>query len=200
MQSLSKFRKPPSNKAMGIEIETVLPKGFNIPYGSYLNFFYVTRDGSIYHDYDLERGVEFVSQPLTPVWLKREIHKLYNRVNGWDNNNTCGIHIHVSRKWLSSEKASVIYKWLQSLTESEQINLFGRTDNGYCSYVERFASTRYAAINVENEHTIEFRMFRSGDNEWACYCVDMVEYLVQNAYKLNLDAAYAFRDMKLGNT
>lgn len=207
MNSLDKFRTPNTNLSMGIEIECFQRSWNNETrnfviypnHGQHYGFFYATDDGSIdtparswNRESDEYIGTEFVSQPLSPKWLKKEIHKL-SKLWPWMHNNSCGIHIHVSRKWLSEKKARTIYAFLKSLGESDRKRLFGRESNTYCGY-SKWGDTRYNAINADNSSTFEFRVFSSGDAKWACYCVDMVEYLIRQAYVLNIDAIHAFRD------
>lgn len=55
--------------------------------------------------------------------------------------------------------------------------------------------SRYCIVNVTNSKTIEFRMFASGNVKWAQYCVELVNYLVENAFHLNVDAFNAAVDM-----
>lgn len=193
MNSLSSFRKPVSHKSMGIEIEcgvdyhTIL--GGNVGIHQHYGFFYCTADGSVYVPGRL--NCEFVSQPLTKEWLIKEINRLEKRVGAWDFNDTCGIHIHVSRKWLTVERAKLIHKFYCGLSNWQREALFGRASNYYCG-VDPWNKTRYNAINNENKETIEFRMFASGNAQWAVYCVKMVDYLITNAKHLNLDATFAF--------
>jgi hypothetical protein len=180
---------------MGIEIEGFLEERTPVSYGSYQGFFYVTRDGSIDADNWNQLTVELVSMPLTPEWLKREIYKVYQKFPLM-HNSSCGIHIHVSRKWLSEKKARAIYKFIQSLNDTDICDFFGRGPNTYCRTDESWGYSRYCAINNENKNTIEFRMFCSGDAKWAAYCVDCVKYMIDNAYQLNVDAFNAFIDMR----
>lgn len=200
MNSLSTFRKPPTNKAMGIEIEALFPdRSTTCPdVRKHAGFFYVTTDGSIdNYGYSTPAqrywaGRELVSQPLSAPWLKKEIKKI-NKKWPWQSNDSCGIHIHVSRKWFTEEKAKKVYAFLRSLSTDDKCQLFGRGDNNYTSTIGTFGSTRYLAINTQNTATIEFRMFSSGSAEWACYCVDMATYLVEHWSTLNIEAILAFR-------
>lgn len=193
MQSLAKYRAPTTNKSLGIEIECFVAR--NMETYKHYGFFYAGDDGSLVKDtYDVQ-GCEFVSQPLPQAWLKKEILKLGKRVGTWSVNKSCGIHIHVSRKWLSESKAKTIYAFLNTLPQDEQETFFGRTGNTYCRYGQPWNYGRYLPINAENKDTFEFRVFASGTPEWACYCVDMVVYLIENADHLNIDALYAFHDM-----
>lgn len=197
MQSLAKFRAPDSNRTLGIEIEcfyegTQCPERYK-----HHGFFYATDDSSIQCGWG-NAGIEFVSQPLPAAWLKKEIVKLASRKSGWQNawqyNDTCGVHIHVSRKWLSEKRAKAIFAFMNTLSYSEQRELFGRTGNMYCRYGKKWGGIRYLPINSSNKQTFEFRVFSSGDAAWCCYCVDMVVYLINNADHLNIDAVMAFKD------
>lgn len=200
MQSLSSFRAPVNNFSIGMELECFVEERHLSEIGEHKGFWYVTDDGSLYGSRWYSR--EFVSQPLTVQWLKKEIKNLAKAVGTWEVNYTCGIHLHVSRKWLTMKKAKEILVWYSSLTQEEQKDLFGRSSNLYCRSFPYFnkrewKNTRYSAVNIINENTIEFRMFASGQPEWACYCVDMVQWMVRNAYHLNVSAAYAAQAMFL---
>lgn len=196
MQSLLQFRKPPSNHTMGIELECLVHNDWwygdkNV--SKYHGFFYATGDGSIQTPWN-HYGAEFVSQPLTRQWLKKELIKLSNKVT-WAVNDSCGIHIHISRKWLSERKARALYTWMNTLSFADLHLLFGRKGNDHCRYNRQYGDSRYLAINNQNKATIEFRMFASGDVKWAQYCVDMADYLVRNANHINVEAARAFHDL-----
>lgn len=196
MQSLNKFRDAPVSRSVGIEIECLINNAnYSIKHDTFYGFFYTTADGSISAGWR-STGIEFVSQPLTVSWLCREIDRL-NKKFKWESNSSCGIHVHVSRKWLTEKRAKTIYDWMCSLSWDEMEELFGRTPNTYCRVDSRrkLGSSRYMGINTTNKDTIEFRMFSSGDAKWARYCVKMVEYLIDNANHLNIEAALAFRDM-----
>lgn len=192
MNSLDSFRKPPCGNTMGIEIETVTEEYIE---RGYRGFFYVTSDGSIRPTNYNHYGVEFVSQPLTPPHLKREIDKLFKGLADAYPNKSCGVHIHVSRKWISTEKAKLIKKFIQSFTDEEKVYFFGRVGNNYCKYTESYDGDRYQCINLSRDNTVEFRMFKSGDAKWCKYCVDCVQYLITHAKHLNKEAFYAFLDM-----
>lgn len=196
MRSLASFRKPPSNFTMGMELECIVNNGtYDSARYLYHGFWYATTDASISPPTWNLQGMEFVSQPLTKEWLKKEIVRLGKKFQ-WTHNDSCGIHIHVSRKWINEAKAELIHKFYCTLTAEQQKDLFGRPRNHYCR-VEEWKTTRYNAVNVENTDTVEFRMFASGDVKWAQYCVDMADYLVRNARRLNIDAVYAARDLFL---
>lgn len=181
-------RQLPHDRAIGIEVECSVASW--LERDRHYGFFYAGRDISInVHGYP----VEFVSQPLTQEWLKKELRKLYKRFP-ISSNDSCGIHLHVNKKWCSVKRAKTISDFLQTLSREEMRELFGRVPNEYCA--NRWdPSSKYCAVNVTNTNTVEFRSFRSGSINWACYCVDLVCYLVKNHASLNKDALFAFRDL-----
>ncbi len=199
MNTLDKVRKAPSNKTMGLELEVICTNA-DISSGNYYGFYYCGSDGSLSRDWDKGgRGREFVSQPLTYEWLRKETTKLYKKLGAeYYVNPSCGIHIHVSKKWLSDNKALNIWKFLATLTSSEFQDLFGRRPNNYCEIVSDLyeqKNSRYVALNMTNNATNEFRMFASGNLEWSLYCLACAKYMVDQHAVLNYDAFMAFRAM-----
>jgi hypothetical protein len=196
MQSLSKFRTPPCSKTVGIEWELILEDSGYISSGVFKGFFYCTTDGSI-RDRGAGYGREFVSQPLQPKWLVKELARLNRTIGAYiRTNDTCGIHVHVSRKWATSDRINSVDQFLRELSTGEYLDAFGRSPNEYSRHQTygSLGNTRYMALNVENKATVEFRVFRSGDLKWAQYCVLLVEYIMENAKHLNKDAFFAFVD------
>ncbi len=195
MRSLSSYRKPDSNFTMGMELECFVDGDTidKLSVGNYLGFWYVTTDRSLIDRTWDRYGREFVSMPLPLVWLKKEIKKLASKVS-WTVNATCGIHIHISRKWLTEKKAKAIHKFYCQLSDENRIVLFGRGSNVYC-LPGLWKDNRYNAVNAENSETFELRMFASGDSNWALYCANMADYLVRNANRLNIDAVMAAHDL-----
>lgn len=182
------LRKLPHDRAIGIEVECSVSNW--LERSIYYGFFYAGRDVSIHVD---GYPIEFVSQPLTQEWLKRELKKLYKRFD-ISANASCGIHLHVNKKWCSVKRAKTISTFLQTLSDEEMKEIFGRVPNDYCE--NRWdPSNKYCAVNVSKDTTVEFRSFRSGSINWACYCVDLVCYLVKTHASLNKEALFAFRDL-----
>lgn len=180
------FRNPPHDRVFGVEIECFTESMVS---KKHHGFFYAGDDGSLRHH--MLYSVEFVSQPIPKEWLKREVYKLHRKFP-WEHNDTCGVHVHVNSAWCTKKKAVKIQKFLTSVDDTTIQFLFGREPNRFCRNVATDLS-RYTQVNLTNESTIEFRMFRSGDPAWVCYCLDMVEYLVKNYNRLNIDALTAFR-------
>lgn len=206
MESLSSFRKPTSNKTMGIEWEMFWdhddPKHYNLSTQKHYKFFFVTTDGSLRcqgpRRYDMS-GRELVSQPLPYAWLNKELERINKIIPQVHVNDTCGIHVHVTRKWATAKKVDHLVAFLRSLTFSEYKAAFGREPNGYCQHMGGWsegATGRYFSLNTTRNDTVEFRMFSSGDLGWAQYCLGLVNYMMQQANTLNKDAFFAFVDME----
>ena len=207
-----------SSRNFGIEWECIIDNSNDpyIAYGQHVKYFYITLDGSIQVGYlrvynnDYTRGIsiprgtggvgrEFVSQPLPAKRLIKEIERFHKWLNRpIYTNDTCGIHIHVDKRYCTLNKAANIMRFYKSLTEEDRRVLFGRDTNDYCSlHVAYYSSPRYLAVNTTNKNTVELRMFASGPVAWAKYCVQMAEWLVENHNHLNIDAAYAAHDLFL---
>ena len=190
MNTLDKVRKAPSCKTMGIEIEGALPYDVYNSLPDYCGFFYKGYDGSITGLRG--RNVEFVSQPLTYPWMQKEIDKLFKKIGPhFSYNDSCGIHVHVSKKWLSDKKAKEVYAVLKDLTQAELLFLFGR---GSSRWTDENIGERYCTVNITNKHTNEFRVFKSGGRSWALYCVAISKFMVEHAHHLTSSMLFAFRD------
>lgn len=190
MNSLSSFRALDSVKSFGIELECYMS---NPPSEGYYGFFYKTSDASICPPRWGYAGVEWVSQPLPKQWLQKELVKLGKKY-AWESNDSCGIHVHVNKQWCTKKKALAIYKFMKENRHLAEY-WYGRKDNSYCRLMyDNPTDTRYSAVNICDK-TVEFRSFKSGTINWASYCLDLVEYLVENAFRLNVDAMDAAVDM-----
>lgn len=187
------FRKPVHSKSYGIEVETCMHPDdkfrlFNKP-KRIEGFFRFAVDGSI----DAQRvdgiwwtDVEIVSQPLPYKMLRKQLDKL--KKYRYVTNTTCGIHVHVSKKAVSYTRIGDLLRCLRSINHEQYYDLFGRYPN---MYNNPQINSRYCSINALNEHTIEFRMFASGDVAWAKECLRrtklMVEYKGKYSYENLLD-------------
>ena len=137
---------------------------------------YVKRDGS------LNDGLELVSQPAT-----LDYHK---NCMGWDNicrylreqgylshdAGTCGLHVHINRRvFREVDEAKLVYfveKFWHKLVEfsrrteaqlNEWASRYGLTDGEHPeALLSRAKGTRsrYYAVNLSNDFTIELRLFR----------------------------------------
>ncbi len=185
------IRKPVHAKTMGIEIECLLPRGLGRTgtLGNHHGFFFAGTDGSIQTSWSRgETGVEFVSQPLPFNWLCTELTRLSKRFPNWEWNDSCGIHVHVSRNWFNNKRVESLRDGLETLNPDQQELLFGRSFNGYCTRPTPHERTsRYCAINTRNLNTIEFRMFSGGDVNWAKECLRRTKLMVEFKGKPTFD-------------
>lgn len=137
---------------------------------------YFKSDGS------LENGFEIITHPLSFNWIqsnKNQFEQMLNDLKKWGYNsydaNTCGMHIHISKKsfgtWqlfrfikffndnkefivsISQRKFEQLKKWasIEDESNSELIYKAKKKDGN---------SSRYCAINLQNGATIEIRIFR----------------------------------------
>lgn len=144
----------------------------------------VKRDGSVPY------GFEIVSQPMTLDYIysrKETINEMmeYLKTTGYtsEDNSTCGLHVHISRKHLGnswSEQRITIGKMIYLLEKfRDEVICFSRR-NGVSSYakfqVERERmnlnpsiddlyhiydyNTRYSVVNLQNDETVEIRVFK----------------------------------------
>ena len=138
------------------------------------DFCYCKRDGSLHN------GFEIVSHPVTFQWLKENSKAIssylkYLSENGFRSfkTSTCGMHVHVSKRPIGS---LVLYKILRlfydapdfilkvSQREEPQFRQWCGLSDGESLVLKakdkKQNVARYAAINLSNSNTIEFRIFR----------------------------------------
>ena len=142
---------------------------------------YIKSDGS------LEDGMEIVTYPMTLDYHLNEfcwkdiVHKCIQLGYRSHQTNTCGLHIHVNRDSLgktSDEQEEVISRILYFVEHhwNEMLKFSRRSEYTMNRWAARYGyendpkaildkakkgdKGRYAAVNLRNYHTIEFRMFR----------------------------------------
>jgi hypothetical protein len=137
---------------------------------------YLKSDGS------LSYGFEIVTHPHSLVEMQEQfpwadiLSKLKsNRFRSW-NTSTCGLHVHVSRSAFSGgtitlrESHQIRFMKLIYDNERQITRLAGRSSN-YATFSDKGkiipkvkngeqSNGRYAAINIENDATLEVRVFR----------------------------------------
>ena len=164
----------------GCEIETTCDSVGNVV--SDEEFVYAKYDSSI-----LENGhkaAEFVTHPATlKYWHKGEesayfLDKLQENASV---NNSCGMHIHVSKNSLNTEQIEKAILFISNNYQELVVGFCGREldqveryaqDNlkaidGVKSKVKKaeidanYSECRYVAVNTQNYNTVEFRIFAS---------------------------------------
>lgn len=116
-------------------------------------------------------GIEIVTRPATiqrqyMLWDKFLRRKPKGLIS-WDSEN-CGMHVHVSREGLSEQTIARCVCFVNALANKKFIFVIaGRKDNTYTQYKQktieeasRYSGQRHEAVNLSNEQTIEFRMFK----------------------------------------
>jgi hypothetical protein len=132
------------------------------------NNFYIKNDGSLNH------GLEVVSHPYTITkilkctWLSDVLNMLDSHGFKSHNTSTCGLHVHLSRSAFIDSMHQTRFAWY--IYESGYtVPIARRGFNSYCIKVNKHLSdnhpdndsqSRYEAVNFENTHTIEVRVFK----------------------------------------
>lgn len=156
-------RSGDANAAAGRVHEALNPSG-NV--GEYC---YFERDGSI------GTGFELITQPAG-LDVHREKFALFlkdtNMKRGMRSHEggACGFHVHVGREFVTQSQIYRIQSFLNDVRNEALIRSIARRyDSGYCKYKHSMAKftphnkntgDRYESLNVTNEKTIEFRIFR----------------------------------------
>lgn len=153
------------------------------------NLFHCEYDGS------LHSGFEIISHPMTyGYWLskyndiKRTLEGLKKCNQTADEEQTCGLHIHVSRKAFKNEEAIRKVIAIVSGFKENIVMLARRNENEYCCYEDVICPSgkvtkdidlpkdRKRAVNTTKDETIEFRMFQSTLNADILYA--SIEFII----------------------
>lgn len=133
---------------------------------------YLKSDGSLSH------GVEIVTHPMSVEWAIRNLNQsAFARMvslgaRSW-RTTTCGIHVHAGRGMFPSDSALARFCILIYRSQEAIEKFAGRSGSRWCSFdmdsdesITKQASKkqrpydRYRAVNLQNEHTVEVRVFR----------------------------------------
>ena len=160
-----------------------------------IEYFNRHEDGSIF-DGDVRQGIEIVGHPMTYKWMKanpdvwNNVLKLRKKGLRSYKTNTCGIHIHLSKKAFDEHHLykfmKMIYRFpsftrLISQRKGVHLNQWASI-NGECAKnlkqkaKDKNGGRRYTAVNLTNSHgTVEVRLFRGTLNEMAFW--KNIEYI-----------------------
>lgn len=123
------------------------------------------------NDGSLNYGFEMVTHPMS-LPAHRELWKFlqdkeaikYMRSH---NTSTCGLHVHVSRRGLSSLQIAKIVTFVNNPANEQLIRVVARRyAEGYCKIKSKTigkacrSEDRYEAVNITPRETIEFRIFK----------------------------------------
>ena len=176
-----------------------------------LGYTYVKHDGS------LNDGMEIVSHPATLEYhlsKKADYEALFRdmRESGWRSHDdgTCGLHVHISLKAMERKNPSAVHNLLILADRfwDELVRFSRRTQIQLDKWARRYATKgkpytvikdmakrdcgRCMAINLQNAHTVEVRMFRGTLNVDTFFAtLQLVDTLVNRAVAIGSDAARA---------
>lgn len=153
------------------------------------DFLYFKEDGS------LDDGFEIVTHPMTISYIKQNKHVWADILNQLRSNNyrsydtkTCGMHIHISKNafttWhlfrfmkffvdnsdfvtkISQRKIANLDRWA-ALTDDPSDSYKEYTDDilMYKAKKKRGNNKRYLAVNLQNDKSVEIRIFRGTLND-----------------------------------
>ena len=180
-----------------------------------------TDDFVFEHDGSLNNGFEIISMPFSRNYMKetledtlKDMLKTINNYN-YEGKNTCGLHFHVSYEAirsipnllkiveyykeeltiLSRREESSLNKWSPFYTKNfdkEEI-----TNSMIEEIVDDYQS-RYHAINLDNNYTVEFRIFKSTtDHKTLMATWELVNNIVAfaNDHEVELNAMPNFEEV-----
>lgn len=181
------------------------------------------------HDGSLDEGFEIVTHPMSYNYItkiKNDFRIMMEAAinEGYVSHNaeTCGLHIHVSRRFFGEceEQQDLHISKILFLIEKHwnKMVIFSRRTEAqlnrwasrYCEEGESLNSNnilekakisgRYHAINLENEHTIEFRFFR-GTLKFNTFIatIQFVHHLTDLAKNLSLQETQSLQWDKIVN-
>lgn len=142
------------------------------------DLFYLKNDSSI------EDGFEIVTHPFSELWFNDHKFIFVELLNTLRNNRfrsynttTCGIHIHISKNYLSGLDIAKLHlffcqneNFIKTISQRSPNNLdqWGKIKKDkkeiYDNSKKKGSNERYTAINLQNKNTIEFRIFRGTTN------------------------------------
>jgi hypothetical protein len=167
-------------------------------------------------------GYELVTHPhtltayehATPLWNYIEELRTTYEARSWDT-DSCGLHVHVSRASFKSGAHTHRFLSLIYRNPREMMKLAGRKNSRYASFSDVYKpdewgiprltlrdkvhpsrgwnTERYAAVNTNNEYTLELRFFRGNmKREGIMSALELCHASVE--YTRNLSVS----DVKLG--
>lgn len=165
----------------------------------------------IKHDSSLRNGMELVTHPSTVHYHTVEMEKAWKKAiklmlgEGLLSNDikTCGLHVHVSLDAIERRDPAIVGKIMVAMNMfwPKFVKFSRRTDEQLSHWARRYACDkpdnenhlrilkniakgecgRYMALNLQNRHTIEFRLF-NGTLRWETFVatIQFVETIIDN--------------------
>jgi hypothetical protein len=151
-------------------------------------------------DSSIGSGFEIVTHPHT-LGEQRKLWGRWKAPGGMTSatSGDCGIHVHYSRKGLSTLHINRMVVFLNAPENLRFIECIAqRSNNGYCKIKPKSISgkeshDRYEALNLTNDSTIEFRIFRGNTRkERILKCIEFAVAVV------NWTRDRSYRDLSHG--
>lgn len=173
-------------------------------------------NGICMHDGSLtSRGIEFISHPLSYEYMlsqEENYRKCFDKLISLNykshNTSTCGLHFHVTRPEnsqvidriilfmetykeeiikLSRRQSAELNRWSRFLSDARRINNDKIIKSLDYIVKNKVTNDRYMALNLTNQKTIEFRLFK-GTLKYETFMADFefVNNLVHFASNLEL--------------
>lgn len=177
------------------------------------------------HDGSLEAGIEFDTMPCSLEYHKNEMKYRemfeYLDKNGYKahDTTTCGLHIHVDRKYLGKSELVqqlTISKILYILEKfNDEICVIARRNNDYCKFVGKgeinkslnklynkyYDTGKKVALNLQHKDSIEFRCFKGTlKYETFILTIEFVKNIVDYAKLINIEQIELIKWEDLMNT
>jgi len=150
------------------------------------NNIFIENDGSLSH------GFEIITQPMglnkhEALWDWVNDKSLVKNLLS-HKTSTCGLHVHVSRANISTMQLSKMITFINHPDNRSLIEAVARRyGSGYAVMSNKKLGNawksqyqRHEAVNVENDETIEFRIFRGSlKHQTIMACIEFVNALVE---------------------
>jgi len=145
-------------------------------------------------------GFEMVSHPYTLRALKEE--KIDGMFVGIKGHDSCGMHVHVDRRCLSSD--THLYKVISFIHENEKFCdvVAGREFTSYAGkladkpskvVMKKQANRRHQRVNLQNKATIEFRLFATSDRKYKLMMrIEFVHALISYSRNASIKGCKGF--------
>ena len=168
-------------------------------FSGHMDRFYFNSDGS------LSNGFEAITHPMSPEeMLRMDWEQITTEMldRAYDNDrDTAGIHIHVSRRFFNGEKNIGRLVRMFSENYGDMIKFAHRPEYKAVDWAKRvqgtarqyaidwyesaYRSGRYTAVNLQNDETVEIRLFHSlASRQHIMACIQLTDVLTDMA---NLD-------------
>ena len=181
----------------------------------------LTDDFVFEQDGSLNNGFEIISMPFSRNYMKEtledDLYAMLQTINkhNYEGKNTCGLHFHISYDAIRSipNLLKIVEYYKEELTilsrrEESSLNRWSpfytknfdkeEITNGMIEEIVDNYQSRYHAINLDNNYTVEFRIFKSTtDHKTLMATWELVNNIVAyaNDYNVELKSMPSFEEI-----